>query len=58
MNWTFCWLPLLQLLRPPVGVVGDAEAVEPVLCLTTGVAGAHAVERGEVDELVEDPIRG
>ena len=54
MNWTFCWLPLRQLLGAPVGAVGDAEARRASRVRRAAWrVGRHAVQRGEVDELVE-----
>ncbi len=45
---------LAQLLGAPVGVVGDAEPGEPVQRLAAGRRRRLAVQRGEVDELVQD----
>ena len=40
MNWIFCWLPLAELLGAAAGVVGDAEARQP-LPRASGSLGAR-----------------
>ena len=44
---------LAELLGPPVGVVGDPEAGQPVARPTGGLGARQAVERADEDELVE-----
>ena len=44
---------LAELLGAPVGVFRDAEALEPVMGVPGRSAG-QAVQRGEVDELLDD----
>ena len=44
---------LRQLLCPSVGVLGDAEAAQPADRGSPGAVGRLAVQRGEVDKLVE-----
>ena len=54
MNWTFCWLPFDSSSARRVGVLGDPEALQPAERVAARSRRLHAVQRAEVDELVED----
>ena len=54
MNWTFCWLPFDNSSARRGSKVGDPEATQPGDRLTPGAVRRLAIERAEVDELVED----